>query len=361
MDHPRTVNALDPAGLSAEALSRLLRIDGGRISSLQVSPVGDGRGAMSRTARIALTYDGPATGAPATLIAKYTPSDPEMRAIGQSLGLYRREIGFYQELASRVQMLSPRCYAAQIAEERGEFLLLLEDITAAQNGDRAAGCSPAVARQAVIELAALHAVWWQRPLLTELGWLQPFDPGPLQETYQRAWGRFVELMGSQLSDELRTVGERLGRRLSAVFDQYWAAPWTLVHNDFQLDNLFFRPDGAITVIDWQSVVRGQGAMDLAGFLGGNVSVAQRRATEADLVQMYHTALRERGVTGYALDDCWRGYRLALFDGFSRMVIALASNLTPRQAQVHREILWPRYSAAVLDLRCDALLDELGAE
>lgn len=346
--------------LSAGVLTSILRESGAlataQIVDAQVSSFGDGKGAMSSTVRIALRYNQLEPQAPRSLIAKAAPTDPAMRAIGADLGLYRREVGFYTQLAGQVVMPTPRCYYAEYVEETGAFLLLLEDIIGTRNGDRAAGCNLVIARRAMSELAALHAAWWQDPQLSALAWLQPFDPRPLQATYQRAWPTFVSRMGSQLPETLRAVGERLGGSLSAIFARYWEPPWTLVHNDFQLDNLFLSSDGEqLTVIDWQSALRGQGALDVAGFMGGNLSVEDRRAGEAELLHSYHAELVGRGVGGFSLNDLFLGYQMAIFDGFSRMVIAIASELGEEQARVHREILWPRYSTALLDLQADALL------
>jgi aminoglycoside/choline kinase family phosphotransferase len=320
--------------------------------SAQVEPLSGSKGAMSRIVRIHLSYDRHIPVAPRSVIAKFASDDPALRSIGQTLGLYRREVGFYGEFDGQVGLHAPRCYALQHDLETGAFLLLLEDIVSATNGSRVTGCTPAQARLAITELAKLHAAWWEHPQLRALDWLQPFDPRPLQEVYQRAWEPFVTRMGAQLPDALRDIGERLGAHLAPLFKGYWESPWTLVHNDFQLDNLFFgisESDPPLTVIDWQSVLRGRSMLDVAGFLGGNLTIEDRRANERALLEGYHALLIGQGVTGFTFDDCWHGYQVALLDGFSRMVIAIASNLSDEQARAHREILWPRYSTAVLDL------------
>lgn len=352
--------------LNAVALTDVLRaapaLDEARVVAVQVDRLGGEKGAMSGAARIALEYDRPEMDAPRTLIAKFAVEDPGLRAINSALGLYRREVAFYMQLADRVALPTPRCYYAHYADTTGAFLLLLEDLVAARNGSRVAGCTLAEAELIIGEIARLHAAWWLQPCLGKLDWLRPFDLGPLQETYRRSWNVFVARMGSRLTDELRTIGELLGTHLAALFERYWDAPWTLVHNDIQLDNIFFSGADAapkLTIIDWQSVVRGQGALDVAGFLGGNLTIEERRAHEDRLLKLYHQQLLKRGVRGYSLADLRAGYRAALFDGFSRMVIAIASQLTPEQERIHRDILWPRYSAAVLDLQADALLRQLG--
>src|SRR5262245_46154786 len=48
-------------------------------------------------------------------------------------------------------------------------------------------------------------------------------------------------------------------------------PQTFVHNDFRLDNIFFRPDGQPVIIDWQLAGRCRGTQDLAYLLSGSMA------------------------------------------------------------------------------------------
>ena len=58
-------------------------------------------------------------------------------------------------------------------------------------------------------------------------------------------------------------------------------PWTLLHQDFRVENLFFDPSGGeVVVIDWQSLGRGPGAYDLAYLLGGSMRPSSGGRTSA---------------------------------------------------------------------------------
>ena len=354
---PTHPEALNEAWLTT-ALHESGLLTRGRVLAAQLEMLRGAKGVMGLIARLSLDYDRAEQTAPHTLIAKFSASDLAIRSLGNALGLYKREVHFYRELAERVAVQTPRCYFAAIDPVSGESLLLLEDLAPARNGDRIAGCEPHEATLVIDALATMHADWWMRPALADLDWLRPFDTAPLQDAYQRAWGPFTAKLGDSLSPNLRSIGERFRASLTEVFAAYWAEPWTLIHNDLQLDNLFFgrnESHPSLCIIDWQSVLRGRGMLEVAGFLGGNLSIENRRAHEMALLNTYHTTLVTRGIRGYSFEQCYNDNRISMFDGFSRMVIALASNLHEAQERAHREVLWPRYSTAIVDLRAGEML------
>ncbi len=57
-----------------------------------------------------------------------------------------------------------------------------------------------------------------------------------------------------------------------------------------------------------------------------------------------------------VDQCWNDYRFSMLDGLFRMVAAIGGGgLREEQEQVHCAIIWPRFSAAILDLNVGELL------
>jgi hypothetical protein len=76
----------------------------------------------------------------------------------------------------------------------------------------------------------------------------------------------------------------------------------------------------------------------------------------DLLRTYHALLVENGVRGYAYERCLDDYRLAMFDGLFRMVLALGGGaLREEQERTHRDVICPRFCAALVDLDSGALL------
>ncbi len=65
---------------------------------------------------------------------------------------YQTEVGFYEHIAPLVELRTARCYYGEVDSESGEHVLLLEDLTPAQCGQRAAGCSLEQAEQPIREI-----------------------------------------------------------------------------------------------------------------------------------------------------------------------------------------------------------------
>ena len=102
-----------------------------------------------------------------------------------------------------------------------------------------------------------------------------------------------------------------------------------MHFDYRADNLFFEPDadgsqGSVVVIDWQSISVGGGAADVGYFLGQNLSPADRRAHEDELLHRYHDTLTAHGVSGYDFETFFNDYRLGLVYGWVIPVFAVGS-------------------------------------
>src|SRR5207302_8122544 len=106
-----------------------------------------------------------------TVIAKQPAADPTSRETGKALRSYEAEVRFYQQVAGTVDIRTPAVYYADIDVDTGSFVLRLEDMAPARQGDQIAGCSVEEAHVALDELVKLHAPRWGDPTLTELDWL----------------------------------------------------------------------------------------------------------------------------------------------------------------------------------------------
>jgi aminoglycoside phosphotransferase (APT) family kinase protein len=75
-----------------------------------------------------------------------------------------------------------------------------------------------------------------------------------------------------------------------------------VHADYRLDNLIIDAAGTITVLDWQTALLGPGAMDVASLLATSLTLADRRAHEDELLEVYAAA------SGHTVADVRLGVR-----------------------------------------------------
>jgi hypothetical protein len=273
-----------------------------------------GTGQMSQSHRVTFT----GAGGERTVVVKLASDDPTSRATGVGLGAYLREISFYRNLAERLGGPLARCHLAEYDPAEGWFTLVIDDAIGAAQGDQIAGCGVDQARVAMIALARLHA-----PVMGDLAygtadWLN--QPNPLnQALLQQVLPGFLERYADRVAPEHKALCERFAQSVDG-----WAAdvrpPLGLVHGDYRLDNLLFTADGC-TVVDWQTVSWGPAMYDASYFLGGGLTIEDRRAHEEALVRAYHDELLRLGVQGFAWDDCWREYRRQSFGGVLMAVAA----------------------------------------
>ncbi|MBM4382498.1 MAG: phosphotransferase [Deltaproteobacteria bacterium] len=316
-----------PESITPAFFTELLRRAGhagATVARFDATPVGTGQ--IGRCVRFAFELAGDAAGAPRTLVGKFPSLDPLSRQTGVQLRNYAREIFFYRELAARIPIGKPRCYYAEIAGEGPEFALILEDMAPAQQGDQLAGCTPEVARAALVELAKLHAPTWMDARLRGLDLIaEPNDERAAQgrDLYAAMLPAFLARFAPRLERDEQEIIAAVAKSQGPPH-RYPATPWALVHIDYRLDNLLIDARTSpprVSVVDWQSLVLGSPLSDAAYFLGASLLPEVRRPIERELVRSYHDALCAGGVRGYAWDACWQDYRRGAFAGFAVTVVA----------------------------------------
>ncbi|SEF56973.1 Phosphotransferase enzyme family protein [Thermomonospora echinospora] len=298
----------DPSGLTPEWLSAAL---GAEVTAVSWERVGSGQiGACYR-----LTLEG-GQGVPRRLVAKLAAEDPAARAF---LGpAYRAEVSFYRDLAATVAARTPRCHYSALADDHTTFVLLLEDLSPAVQGDQIAGCTPGQAAGAVANLAGLHGPRWCDPTLLDLPWLSAVgeeDATTLGEVFGPAVDTFVERFADRLpAADVRTLRQVADRVAAWVVGR--PERFGLVHGDYRLDNLLFAapPEEGVTAVDWQTLSIGHPLRDLAFFLATGLRPEDRPVHERTLVETYHTALTRYGVDDYDLGECLEDYRFAAVQG-----------------------------------------------
>lgn len=325
----------------------------GVVSGLQASPVGTGQ--LGDTFRLSLTYA--AGSGPATIIGKFAAASADSRAIANAWQLYAREVGFYRDLAASARISTPDCFAAEL-DDQGNFVLLMADCSPARAGDQIAGLAPDLALAAMRQAARLHAAFWDCGENGDFAWLetgrmaQPFYNADI---LRNAWPVFRDRYGDVLTPDMVRVCGSLNDRYEAYMAPL-ARPRCVTHNDFRPDNMLFGPDGAVTVVDWQSAALGFNAVDVAYMIGGAFSPAARREAETALLETYHRELTLQGVTGYSRDDLDADYRHFSFAGINVAVgAAMMVGRTERGDRMFLTML-ERHVAHVLDTGALAILD-----
>jgi hypothetical protein len=392
-------------GLTAEWLTHALRRGGAlaenqHVLRVQADVIGDDRGFVGQVARLRLEYDQPSDAAPHSLIAKLPAASPEDRGAAEALGLYDREVLYYQELAASVPMRSPRCYfshrdpgpsdatvdrllwwlermpgwvltlwlglMSRGAQSGGRrFVLLLEDLgeqTTQQSQLRGADFEHAAA--AVRALAHAQAPHWNTDALKAHRWLRP-QRATRRMSYlatRNALPVFRRVFASHLSAHSLELAEWLARhglRLAIALDQ---RPESFCHGDFRLDNLFFeRGEGPLRMvtIDWQTSFRGLPTYDLAYFISGSLPDATTEQDVERLLAIYHQELRAAGVESYELEALRRDYQRALLFVL-QWAMTMAETVEQRKSRDLETLMqtWARrLDQRLTGLRPDSLLGD----
>ena len=317
----------DPSTISPAWFDGLLEaaeIEAPPITGLGSKRIGTGQ--VGQCVRFDLEYGSGSTEAPRSMVGKFASPDEESRAAGVAQQCYLKEVGFFLELAHLVTIRTPDCYFAAIDGEGPDFTLMLEDMAPAEQGDQIAGCSPEVATAALRELAGLHAPLWGDAALAEIPWLATHGADRLAVTsdlYDTVLPGFIERYQHRLTREAVDICYAIGESNKTFRAEGYRLPKTVVHSDYRLDNLLIGEspnEVEVCVVDWQTVNHGQGAADVAYFIGASMSAEARRPIENDLLLAYADGLREVGIR-FETEDFIEDYRLSTFGGVTMAVIA----------------------------------------
>lgn len=350
-----------PEGIDAEWLNEVFIADGvaqgATVTAVEFKGY-IGTGQTGSNGRFAITWDDP-TGRPTSVVAKFPSADPDARVTAFASGAYLREWNFYANIAHTVSVRVPKVYASHFDGDGQHFVLLMDDIVGAEQGDQIAGLTLDDAELAVAEAVQLHAPRWADPTL-------PVQVGGGMSMEERAFGLgmayaatrdgFLARLGHRLDPEVIALVEEL-TPLVPAWVQGVGAPNTVLHMDYRPDNLMFgRQPGAapLVVVDWQTVADGPALTDVAYLLGGAFEPARRAEVERDLIESYQRRLTDAGVQ-YSFDDCWRDYRVGSVWGVVMTVIATMYAAETERGNDMLVAMGNRHGHHALDLQALELL------
>jgi hypothetical protein len=348
---PATVDGLTPEWIT-EALTADGALDGGRVTSLAVEPIGVGIGVMALLYRLTLDYEGDS--GPPTLVAKLASRHEQTRQVARGYRFYEREVAIYRELADELRLNPPHPYAALHDVESDDFVVLMRDLGDHRVCSQVEGCSVDDAGRVVDALAAHHAEWWGSPRLEALPYIQtPAEPPYPQfhaQSTKEAWTVCRQTFGDVVPPSLHPVAERWADIGPSMMEDTVNYPWTFAHGDVRLDNVFFDDAGSsLSIVDWQIGFRTAGAFDVAYFLGQSLTVDDRRTHGDSILRRYHHGLVERGVADYSWDDFVADYGRSLMFSFCYPLTAGASlDLVNDRAVELVASMFERVSTAIVD-------------
>ncbi len=324
------------------------------VSAAPSAPFAVGAGLLSLLYKVTPTYEGGPAG-PTSLIVKLPTSDPLQRGTADALGLYPREIRFYNDLAVTATFRTAVAHLAVMADDSTDFVIVMEDLSALGENDQRAGVGWDDALVAIDGLARFHAQWHESPLLDDLRTTfipidSPMYRAALPQVFAGGWPGAKEHAGDILPPEIVAFGDRWGD-LVPWFLSNLDQPSTLLHGDWRLDNLFF-DDGEVVVIDFQIMGTGAGSYDLGYFMSQSMPTELRHGREDELFEHYTKSLSAGGVDR-SIDDIRRQAKVAVMHCFIYGVSSFqAWDALPDRSRELLRIILGRATRAIIDL--DAL-------
>ncbi|OCK81560.1 hypothetical protein K432DRAFT_350766 [Lepidopterella palustris CBS 459.81] len=291
--------------------------------------------------------------------------DPLLRELGMN-SAYRREAEFFAHIAPALQKRNVRLpgslYCGTDVVE-GQGIVILEDLIAA-NCTFGQCLEPWLAPRAAValeQLAGLHAMTWgARPV--EYPWLS--EVPIIEEVLKSMFS--PEYWDSQFYTENCPLGvpdHMLDReRMYDAFKTLWRTEnpdlTCIVHGDCHVGNTFLSPPPAQLpgFLDFQAPQIGSAMHDVAYFLGGALTVEDRRTHERELLKHYLDKLHEAGGPRLGVEDVWMDYRKHHLHGFVWVLTG------PRmQAKTKVDAMTERHVAAILDHESIELLEGIAGK
>jgi hypothetical protein len=312
-------NCCYPKDVTPEWLTDVLVHAGIEATVSDFSMANIGTGQVGQNVRFDLIYS--QGQGPNSLVGKFASDDPVSRQTGIAVNDYLKEVLFYQQLSSKLDVTMPKIYFSAInLEQPDEFVLMMQDLTPAVQGDQLAGCDADQANLALNELAGLAGPLWCDKSLKSLEWLAP---PPINDNPSALWDMlapgFIERYEPRLAQEHLSLLEKFGQKFAA-YSANDTEIFTLVHIDYRLDNMMFGGPYPVAIVDWSPSI-GSGADDAAYFMGTGMDAEPRQQHERHLLKEYHDRLVAYGIDNYDFNACWLDYRRRSFAGMVMAVIA----------------------------------------
>lgn len=285
--------------------------DYGTIASIRIESMGsDIKGFLSSMCRVNIEYKTPEADLPESVVIKMPPEVKENRDFANDFKANAREIRFYQELAPNVSIRIPKCLYSHADDQSDNFILVLEDEKEWSPGDQVTGLTESQVRSAVGMISKFHAQWWESSELEKLSWM-PLQNRDLANAYISNWNDFLSDHRDILDGNDINAGELIKISGGTIKEYSLNAPQTVTHMDFRADNILFKKEDEVLILDWQVACRTMGAFDVARVVCGSYHDQKTREEHIDFVQIWLQGLLESGVKTYTFEDAWRDYRVGI--------------------------------------------------
>jgi Ser/Thr protein kinase RdoA (MazF antagonist) len=321
MTNPRPVTLRDvpptPEHLTNEWLTLALcgGVPGAKVLHHELGPRSDGTSSR-RPLRVNFDAVGREAGLTEWLFTKSGPGFMT-RLVSAAVGLGAIESAFYTQLRPELVIEAPTTQYSAYDPVTNRQLLIIDDVSRTRGAHFGNILTRQLdreqAEQVIDTLAALHAEFWNKPLRKRFGhwlpdsyeWMERLNttinaPKRILVGFERARG----VIPTRLYRRRKEVPAALMRSLKINI----TGPQTLLHGDVHPGNWYVTGDNRMGLYDWQCVVRGGWARDIAYALSTHLTVENRRAWERDLVAHYCDRLAKAGCQVPNAEESLLAYR-----------------------------------------------------
>ena len=315
---PSTTNDVPISGrhLTATWLTAALcrETPGARVESF--APSGGSRGTSERVGlRVGYNDVGIAAGLPTAIFTKATAGFRQRMLLGGA-DVIDGESRFFMGLRQRVHIEAPQGYWAKVDPRSWRSITVMEDIAATKGATFLApttGFTKGEILDLVQNLGRLHGPLWEHPAIADLKTPQQY----LANTDAFLDFRKRAAVGMQRSREvlpppLLGQADRLHDATRRSMELSTDAARTLLHGDCHAGQTYRTAAGAMGLSDWQGLLQGSWAFDVAYLINTGCDPDDRKAWQDDLLASYLDSLAASGGPRIAFSDALLTYRQHAF-------------------------------------------------
>jgi Phosphotransferase enzyme family len=249
----------------------------------------------------------------------FSETQQPYRHVGES------EAWFYRRLAEPSGVRTLFSVYADVDPDSRHGVVITEDVVVkgATFLDARSPYSPDQVAASLDVLAKLHSSTWQAARWSDTPWLAPrLESYVGMRGIGDIRGNFEGPIGARVPDSARHAEPLLAAFHALAAKTSSAAPWSVLHGDAHIGNVFLDGAGRPSFLDWQLVQRGPWYLDVGYHIGSALTVEDRRGTERELLAHYLDRLGTSGVPVPTREAAWLGYRRGIVYGFFLWAITL---------------------------------------